>query len=277
MCRNYKQLSSGAPDLLLVRVQLQATVKQEKEKAKDSENETNEREEEGGGYSVRVTVPLDHFLGEGWDHANSTSGRQKRRNDWDDENLLLDTTAAASTSANMSFSRSYSKHGNNVGRKRSFGRMYSHPAGVSQKDGVDNQGMEKEAQEIDEDKDTVELISADRDTLIEELQLPDSDEEMLRIAKQYVSKLRDGTNTIDEKEHESWKTVFHLCDQQSKESQTKSNMKICWKWCFESMFVEVKGPTDHLAYKQLLWLKLLSLSHYENKQTKAFVCHVKEK
>lgn len=68
---------------------------------------------------------------------------------------------------------------------------------------------------------------------------------------------------------------------------------------FESMFVEVKGPSDHLAYKQWLWLRLLSLRcpedsevsgedyirrsddatsafHYVHRPVKAFVCHVRE-
>jgi hypothetical protein len=44
---------------------------------------------------------------------------------------------------------------------------------------------------------------------------------------------------------------------------------------FEIMFVEVKGPTDHLAYKQLLWLKLLSIP-LDDGQSSAYVCHVKE-
>jgi hypothetical protein len=42
---------------------------------------------------------------------------------------------------------------------------------------------------------------------------------------------------------------------------------------FESMCIEVKGPTDHLAYKQVLWLQLLSLM---TSCFKAYVCHVKE-
>lgn len=54
------------------------------------------------------------------------------------------------------------------------------------------------------------------------------------------------------------------------------------KYLFEIMFVEVKGPNDHLAYKQLLWLHILD---QKNSSTggqggvhgmKAVVCHVKE-
>jgi hypothetical protein len=43
---------------------------------------------------------------------------------------------------------------------------------------------------------------------------------------------------------------------------------------FEAMCVEVKGPTDHLAYKQLFWLQLLSLNSIHH--MKAFVGHVRE-
>lgn len=42
---------------------------------------------------------------------------------------------------------------------------------------------------------------------------------------------------------------------------------------FEVMFVEVKGPNDHLAYRQLLWLHVLDQRKYG---LKAVVCHVKE-
>ena len=42
-------------------------------------------------------------------------------------------------------------------------------------------------------------------------------------------------------------------------------------WIYESMLVEVKGPTDSLAYKQLLWLEVL-----QNGGVNALVCHVYE-
>lgn len=42
---------------------------------------------------------------------------------------------------------------------------------------------------------------------------------------------------------------------------------------FEVMFVEVKGPNDHLAYRQLLWLHVLDQRKHG---LKAVVCHVKE-
>ncbi|RYH20333.1 hypothetical protein EON65_23740 [archaeon] len=42
---------------------------------------------------------------------------------------------------------------------------------------------------------------------------------------------------------------------------------------FESMFIEVKGPGDHLAYKQVLWLQVLNLL---SDQSKTFVCQVRE-
>lgn len=60
------------------------------------------------------------------------------------------------------------------------------------------------------------------------------------------------------------------------------------EYIFESMCVEVKGPSDHLAYKQLLWLQLLTLvsddtttisntpgNQYPHSFS-SFVCHVKE-
>lgn len=63
-------------------------------------------------------------------------------------------------------------------------------------------------------------------------------------------------------------------------SQVKQRPGIVWpeefdvnSWRFEAMCVEVKGPTDQLAYKQLLWLQLLSLSIHS---IKSYVCHVKE-
>ncbi len=43
---------------------------------------------------------------------------------------------------------------------------------------------------------------------------------------------------------------------------------------FEAMFIEVKGRGDHLAYKQLFLLQLLSLSRIH--QIHTLVCHVKE-
>jgi len=42
---------------------------------------------------------------------------------------------------------------------------------------------------------------------------------------------------------------------------------------FESLLVEVKGPSDHLAYKQRLWLEILSQT---TGNLKAAICMVKE-
>ena len=46
------------------------------------------------------------------------------------------------------------------------------------------------------------------------------------------------------------------------------------EWVFESLLVEVKGPSDHLAYKQRLWLEILGQATHS---LKAAVCFVKEK
>lgn len=46
------------------------------------------------------------------------------------------------------------------------------------------------------------------------------------------------------------------------------------EWIFESLLVEVKGPSDHLAYKQRLWLEILGQATHS---LKAAVCFVKEK
>ena len=46
------------------------------------------------------------------------------------------------------------------------------------------------------------------------------------------------------------------------------------EWVFESLFIEVKGPSDHLAYKQRLWLEILGQATHS---LKAAVCFVKEK
>ena len=46
------------------------------------------------------------------------------------------------------------------------------------------------------------------------------------------------------------------------------------EWIFESLLVEVKGPSDHLAYKQRLWLEILGQATHS---MKAAVCFVKEK
>jgi hypothetical protein len=46
------------------------------------------------------------------------------------------------------------------------------------------------------------------------------------------------------------------------------------EWIFETLFIEVKGPSDHLAYKQRLWLEILGKATHS---LKAAVCFVKEK
>ena len=60
---------------------------------------------------------------------------------------------------------------------------------------------------------------------------------------------------------------FH-CDQESLDLSAFECLK------FESMLVEVKGPTDHLAYKQRLWLELLAQAKHS---MKAAICFVKER
>jgi hypothetical protein len=45
-----------------------------------------------------------------------------------------------------------------------------------------------------------------------------------------------------------------------------------WKYEYEAMLIEVKGPTDHLSKKQIIWLKHLCMHN-----VKSSVALVREK
>lgn len=259
MCRNYKQLSSGAPDLLLVRVQLIASIKSTEEDGSETDNEGGNKKV----LSVRVTIPLSFFLGDNWQDNASTSNRKRSRmqSAWDEENLL-DTKSGEGEGNNSS-----SGKGRNSNKRR-FSRMLARSSTMNTEDGESDQRRENANNNEREEEFTYEEVGE------EELHLPNTSQELREIAEKFVNTV-DG----DVAERNVWKSILALC---KKDSNDGNNEKVQWRWSFESMFVEVKGPTDHLAYKQLLWLKILSLTNNEAFNTdsnnkKAFVCHVKEK
>ena len=238
MCMNYKQLSSGAPDLLLVRAQLCPS------STSDS-------------VVPSVTVPMSYFLGEDWNQRKSSSRR--RSSGWDEENLL-DAPGDGDREGNGGRWGKNNRRGRNSS-KRSFARTFSSTgeSGDAGEGGDTNGGGN--------DKETVE------DSMFGGT-IPPPDEQDLTIP--WPGANNDVEQDVSEQLKDIVKKYANNCENESAVLTLLRDSNVEWKWKFEAMFVEVKGPTDHLAYKQLLWLKLLSLPH-SNNQTKAFVCHVKEK
>jgi hypothetical protein len=305
MSMNFKQFSSGAPDLFLVRVRAKLT--------------TFTSTSDGVEY---VTIPLEYLLGYEWNQRKGRGGNSA----WDDgEDLLAPpstNTPASSSSATSDGSGKNNKRGRSWQRSAEY-QPAAAAAGVvadSQKrdtnsnDNDDYNNVEeyevlrsnkhaRQQQELatvtgGEDGDVVMsnasalpppiadsvmeqqeegLIFPDYDTIlqIKSLQHPSTStsQEQVNGEKQDALDLLYGPALVFGEPSNTSSSSAEGNNQLSTAANSK-RQDVQIEFIFESMSVEVKGPTDHLAYKQLFWLKLLSLPFYD--RHKAFVCHVKE-
>lgn len=260
MSINFKQFSSGAPDLFLVRVRAKFISQQQTEQY--------------------VTIPLEYLLGYEWNKRRGKGSNSA----WDDGDDLLTPTATSAKS------KSNNKRGRNW-QRNAIEEDVQQPVAVEEETEYEllrstkkhrntngsrtaNGTADMSAEEIQDDStlNAEEIEAAVIQIAAEEsLVMPDY-ETILRIQRlQQSQENSHGTEEDDLDRMYGSSLVFG--ESSSKNEEKDVNIPEI-EFVFESMSVEVKGPTDHLAYKQLFWLKLLSLPFFD--RHKAFVCHVKE-
>jgi hypothetical protein len=282
MSKNYKQLSSGAPDLFVIRI------KKRKMNITNGNNSSSiPWHEDNEQFEI---APLEYFFGNDWKSHSSNRRSMNQRNNYRSSNnrgqddLLTAEYNAPNKRKNSyndnknSNNRNYQNEGDSMKKtddKKNFKRLssvfFKSPTAA-------NKTVQYDTIKQEDDKNNNSKTNQGNNELIDLADDDDSCEEMPpkeqeREPEEQVTVVA-GNN--EEKEDQ------HLQNEEQLPSQPKELLQILSeddlmsdRYYFESSCIEVKGPTDHLAYKQLFWLQVLSLPAIHSTMT-AFVGHVRE-
>jgi hypothetical protein len=280
MSKNYKQLSSGAPDLFLIRIK--------KRKVNMKSNNGNNVNgvpwhEDNEQFEI---VPLEFFFGNDWKSHSSNRRSMNQRNNYrssnnrgQDDLLTAEYNAPKKKNAfnDNKNNRNYQNEGDSMKKaddKKNFKRLssvfFKSPTIASKTVPYDTikQEDDKNNSNNKTNHGSNELIDLADDDSCEEIppKEQEQDEQVTVVAEHDEEKEDQHLQNEDQPPPPLPKELLQILSEDDLMSD---------RYYFESSCIEVKGPTDHLAYKQLFWLQVLSLPMIHSTMT-AFVGHVRE-
>ncbi len=234
---DYKQVSGGAPDLLLIRV---------------SRSIQPDANLESGAESRRVFVGLSELVGADWSRLGEFREDSAAAATSDLTSLLKESAPGVRSSGSEDKAVT-EKVGLFAARKKQ--RLSAESVVTSEIDGLAAECSFVST--VSECSDNIVTVESDSEEDVEPAVTTDHSD-----AYTYTGPDLDLS------------ALYRSSDGADSDSDA-SLESLLQGVTFETLFVEVKGPGDHLAYRQLLWLHLLSRETADH-DMRAALCHVKE-